>query len=85
MKSNVEDITNKVVYTKIYDALNYQNDFLIDNLINASQIFDVIDDEFYSMISEQYKDQLLNFASVMTDSNGYMSLYLFSFVISSLR
>ena len=85
MKSNVEDITNKVVYTKIYDALNYQNDFLIDNLINASQIFDVIDDEFYSMISEQYKDQLLNFASVMTDSKGYMSLYLFSFVISSLK
>ena len=85
MKSNVEDITNKVVYTKIYDALNYQNDFLIDNLINASQIFDVIDDEFYSMISEQYKDQLLNFASVMADSKGYMSLYLFSFVISSLR
>ena len=85
MKSNVEDITNKVVYTKIYDALNYQNDFLIDNLINASQIFDVIDDEFYSMISEQYKDQLLNFASVMADSKGYMSLYLFSFVISSLK
>ena len=52
MKSNVEDITNKVLYTKIYDALNHQNDFLIDNLMNASQIFDIIDDDFYSMISE---------------------------------
>ena len=85
MKSNVEDITNKVVYTKIYDALSYKNDFEIGYLMNASQIFDIIDDDFYSMISEQYKDQLLTFASVITDSKGYMSMYLFSFVISSLK
>ena len=31
MKSNVEDITNKVVYAKIYNALNYHDDFLFDN------------------------------------------------------
>ncbi len=85
MKSNIEDITNKIVYSRIYDALSCTNDLSIGDLMNASQIFDIIDDNFYSTISEQYKDQLLIFASVMDDSKGYMSLYLFSFVISSLK
>ena len=54
-------------------------------MINVSQIFDVIDDKFYSLISKQFKDQLLNVAVVMDDFKRYMSLYLFLFVVSSLR
>ena len=86
MKTNIEDITNKVSYTKIYDVLTNSNNlnFSFDDLASMSNVFNIINDDFYSSIANQFKQQLLIFACMLSDTKGYMSLYLFSFIISSL-
>ena len=87
MKTNIEDITNKVSYAKIYDALNSIDDNLsLDYLMNADNVFNIIDDKFYSVLSKQAKPKysLLTYASMLSTNKSYMSMYLFSFVLSSL-
>ena len=54
MKSNIEDIVDKVSYAKIYDALN--SDISDMQMIAENrEIFDIVDDNFYSKISKQDK------------------------------
>ena len=84
MKSNIEDIVDKVSYAKIYDALN--SDISDMQMIAENrEIFDIVDDNFYSKISKQNKmrDAMRVYARILSANIGYMSLYLFSFIIKT--
>ena len=84
MKSNIEDIVDKVSYAKIYDALS--SDISDMQMIAENrEIFDIVDDNFYSKISKQDKmrDAMRVYASILSANIEYMSLYLFSFIIKT--
>ncbi len=84
MKSNVEELSYKISYSEIYDMLKSYYLFSYD-IEDVPKVFSVIDDDFYLTISEQFRSQLLAFAYILSTSKGYMSLYLYSFAISSLK
>ena len=84
MKSNIEDIVDKVSYAKIYDVLS--SDISDMQMIAENrEIFDIVDDNFYSKISKQNKmrDAMRVYARILSANIGYMSLYLFSFIIKT--
>lgn len=83
MNINVEELSYNILYDEIYGMLTSYNSFSY-NIEDVPKVFNVIDDDFYSVISKQFKSQMLAFAYMLSVAKGYMSLYLYSFAISSL-
>lgn len=83
MNINVEEFSYNILYDEIYRML-ISYDSSSYNVEDIPKVFNVIDDDFYLVISKQFKSQMLAFAYMLSVAKGYMSLYLYSFAISSL-
>lgn len=87
MKSDLDTINYKMLYPDVYDCID--NHFV--NTPDLTKIFNFIDNDFYTKLvkNNAYRTQLLYTGALLSGASkfsaSYMSVYLFSFAISSIR
>ena len=67
MNINVEEFSYNILYDEIYRML-ISYDSSSYNVEDIPKVFNVIDDDFYLVISKQFKSQMLAFAYMLSVS-----------------